>query len=119
MGRIMDAHAEASRLRAALGEAQRAVMLAGGIRLDQEFWRSTRLALARTTAGLTSSIDEILSLGAVPKDLGLGLVDFPSQLNDRAINLCWRFGEQRIRFWHSLDEGYANRKPLPGAPEEA
>jgi hypothetical protein len=28
------------------------------------------------------------------------------------VNLCWRRGEPRVRFWHGLDEGYAARKPL-------
>jgi len=58
------------------------------------------------------------SLDLLAKDLGTGLVDFPSWLNDREINLCWRFGERRIRFWHGLDEGFASRKPLPGLSEE-
>jgi hypothetical protein len=26
--------------------------------------------------------------------------------------LCWRLGEDRIRFWHRQDEGFAGRKPL-------
>jgi hypothetical protein len=90
------------------------VTLRGGVRLDQEFWRSRKLRLARGTADLRLRVGEILGLGGVPKDLGLGLVDFPALLENREINLCWRFGEQQIRFWHGLDEGYASRKPLPG-----
>jgi hypothetical protein len=114
MRRIMDIQAEVVRLRTDLDEAQRAVTLSGGVRLDQEFWRSRKLRLARGTADLRSRVGEILGLGGVPKDLGLGLVDFPALLEDREINLCWRLGEQQIRFWHGLDEGYASRKPLPG-----
>lgn len=114
MGRVMDTHAEVARIRSALEEAQRAVMLAGGMRLDQEFWRSRKQALERHLGEIRTLLAEIVEMGAVPKDLGLGLVDFPSRLNDREVNLCWKFGEQRIRFWHGPDEGYANRKPLPG-----
>jgi len=115
MRRILGIQAEVARLRADLEAAQRAVILRGGVRLDQEFWRSRKHRLARGTTELRSRVGEILGLGATPKDLGMGLVDFPALLDDREINLCWRFGEQRIRFWHGLDEGYANRKPLPGA----
>lgn len=115
MGRILGTRAEVARLRADLEAAQRTVILRGGVRLDQEFWRWRKQRLARGTAELRSRVGEILGLGATPKDLGLGLVDFPALLDDREINLCWRFGEQRIRFWHGLGEGYANRKPLPGA----
>ena len=57
---------------------------------------------------------EILSLGGVPKDLDLGLVDFPARLGQREVNLCWKYGEREIKFWHGLDEGYAGRKPWPG-----
>ena len=115
MRRILGIQAEVARLRADLEAAQRAVILRGGVRLDQEFWRSRKHRLARGTTELRSRVGEILGLGATPKDLGMGLVDFPALLDDREINLCWRFGEQRIRFWHGLGEGYASRKPLPGA----
>jgi hypothetical protein len=115
MGRVMACHAEMARVRAALQEAQRTVMLSGGARLDQEFWRSRKTRLAAASAELQEKIAEILGLGGVPKDLELGLVDFPALLDDREVNLCWRFGEPRIRFWHGLDEGYGARKPLPGA----
>jgi hypothetical protein len=115
---IMDRYAEATRLQGSLEEAQKQIVLAGGMRLDQEFWRSRKTALGRATAEVRERVGEILRLGAVPKDLGMGLVDFPARLEDREINLCWRFGEQRIRFWHGLDEGFASRKPLPGLAEE-
>jgi len=48
----------------------------------------------------------------VPKDLALGLVDFPCLLDNEEVDLCWRHGESEVRFWHGLDEGYAGRKPL-------
>jgi hypothetical protein len=43
----------------------------------------------------------------------MGLVDFPGQVGDETVNLCWKFGETAVRFWHGLHEGYAQRKPLP------
>ncbi len=114
VSRVLECHAAAREVRAALQEAQRRVMLAGGSRLDQEFWRLRKVGLARATAELQEKIGQVLALGGVPKDLGMGLVDFPALLDEREVNLCWRLGEQRIRFWHGLDEGYAARRPLPG-----
>ena len=114
----MDAHAEAERLRAALHEAQRAVMLSGGARVEPELWRSRKLGFERATAVIQAGIGEILELGGVPKDLAMGLVDFLARVGEREVNLCWRLGEKRIRFWHGLDEGYAARKPLPGGGRE-
>jgi len=113
MGRVMECHRRAGELRGALHDAQRHVMLAGGVRLDQEFWRSRKVQLARVTGDLQEKLGEVVALGGVPKDLGLGLVDFPALLDEREVNLCWRVGERQIRFWHGLDEGYAARKPLP------
>ncbi len=48
----------------------------------------------------------------------MGLVDFPGRVpseraDDEPVNLCWKYGETAVRFWHGFDEGYANRKPLP------
>jgi hypothetical protein len=34
-------------------------------------------------------------------------------MGDQTVNLCWKYGEPSVRFWHGLDEGYAQRKPLP------
>ena len=58
------------------------------------------------------SLEEIENLGAQPKDLDLGLVDFPALLDGEEVLLCWKFGEKSIRFYHGLSDGYAGRKPL-------
>jgi hypothetical protein len=42
----------------------------------------------------------------------VGLLDFPSILDDEEVYLCWKLGEDRIRYYHRQDEGYAGRKPL-------
>jgi hypothetical protein len=57
-------------------------------------------------------IYRIESLGCVVKDIDLGLVDFPSMLDDEPIYLCWKLGEPRVAYWHGIDEGFSARKPL-------
>ena len=42
-----------------------------------------------------------------------GLVDFRSRLHGRTVLLCWKYGEERVRFFHELDAGFAGRRPLP------
>ena len=32
------------------------------------------------------------------KDLDTGLLDFPAIVNNEEVYLCWRLGEERIRF---------------------
>jgi len=27
--------------------------------------------------------------------------------------LCWKYGEERVAFFHELDTGFAGRRPLP------
>lgn len=59
---------------------------------------------------------EVQALGGVVKDPKQGLVDFYGRVNDEAVWLCWRFGEERIGHYHALDEGFSQRRPLPLAP---
>jgi hypothetical protein len=69
-------------------------------------------ALERATAAMREGLEAVQALGGVVKDLGIGLVDFPHLMRGQTVNLCWKYGEREIRFWHGLDEGYASRKPL-------
>ena len=47
------------------------------------------------------------------KDLDEGLVDFPAQRHGETVLLCWQLGEDEIRYWHTPQEGFAGRRPLP------
>ena len=57
-------------------------------------------------------IDDITDLGCEIKDVERGLVDFPSERDGRLVYLCWKLGEDQIRYWHELTSGYAGRQPL-------
>jgi hypothetical protein len=57
-------------------------------------------------------LEEIENLGAQPKDLDTGLVDFPAMIDGEEVLLCWKFGEKSIRFYHGLTDGFAGRKPI-------
>jgi hypothetical protein len=57
-------------------------------------------------------IHRIESLGCIVKDIDLGLVDFPSTRSGEPIYLCWKAGVARVAYWHALDEGFSERKPL-------
>lgn len=63
-------------------------------------------------ARLSAIVDQIQETGCLVKDLDIGLVDFPSLLGEEEIYLCWKLGEERIAFWHGIEEGFAGRKPL-------
>jgi hypothetical protein len=112
MKRVMSANAEASEARARLQAEQRRIDLSGGGVLDRRAWRADKDRIERLTAEMQRGLGAIAELGGVPKDLGLGLVDFLHLRAGREVNLCWKYGEREIRHWHGLDEGYAGRKPL-------
>jgi hypothetical protein len=60
-------------------------------------------------------VAELEAAGVQVKDLDRGLVDFPARHPETGdlVLLCWHLGEERVGFWHGLDEGFAGRKPLP------
>jgi hypothetical protein len=57
-------------------------------------------------------LEELHAFGCELKDPDVGLIDFISLRNGREVYLCWHLGEDRIRFWHDLDTGFAGRQPL-------
>ena len=68
---------------------------------------------------LSQTVDEIQETGCLVKDLDTGLVDFPSLRGGEKVYLCWKLGEERIGYWHGIEEGFAGRKPLDDVrPEE-
>jgi hypothetical protein len=109
---VMRAHAAGVEARDTLAAEQKRITLAGGGLVDQAAWKARAEALERSAREVQAGLEEIQRLGGTTKDLGLGLVDFPHLRDGRVVNLCWRFGEERITHWHGLDEGYARRKPL-------
>jgi hypothetical protein len=62
---------------------------------------------------LARLIDEIVAHGAQVKDIDEGLIDFPALSRGETVLLCWRLGEDEIRYWHSVDDGFAGRRELP------
>ncbi len=63
-------------------------------------------------AEINKILKEIEETGCILRDVGVGIVDFPAIRLGRVVNLCWRMGEKRIRYWHGVDEGYFYRKPV-------
>lgn len=62
---------------------------------------------------LARLVDEIAEHGAEVKDLDEGLIDFPALCQGETVLLCWKLGEDEIRYWHRVGHGFAGRRPLP------
>lgn len=112
MERAMKAHAAAAAITERLEQERQRIRLAGGGTIDRNAWQVDTQRLDDLTDLVRRALTEIGDMGGVTKDIGLGLVDFLHVRDGREVNLCWRFGEETVRHWHGLDEGYARRRPL-------
>ncbi len=61
---------------------------------------------------LYKAIEQLEATGVIIKSVDEGLLDFPSSRFDEEVWLCWKVGENRIKFWHGKEEGFTGRKPL-------
>lgn len=113
----MERYRQAVALQERLREDRARVAAAGGERVDAHAWKARAERLDGLGIEVRQVLQEIQGLGGVVKDLEMGLVDFPGHgpggQRDRIVNLCWRYGEAAVEFWHGMDEGFAQRKPLP------
>ena len=69
-------------------------------------------ALLRATTRFQEVLDRIADRGCHLKGLDPGLVDFPHIRDGREVYLCWRMGENQIRYWHEIEDGFDGRQPL-------
>jgi hypothetical protein len=88
------------------------ILMMGGITIDYESVARVRSDHNRLIAQIRDMLERIHATGCVVKDLDTGLIDFPAILKNEEVYLCWRLGEDRIRFYHRQDEGFSGRKPI-------
>jgi hypothetical protein len=68
---------------------------------------------SKLRADIRQRLEFLSGLDVVLKDIEIGLVDFPTRLYDHDVYLCWHLGEERVAFWHEIEDGYQGRRPLP------
>jgi hypothetical protein len=73
----------------------------------------TAAEVDREARALARVIDELVERGVEVKDIDEGLVDFPALREGETVLLCWKLGEDEIRYWHTVDDGFAGRRALP------
>lgn len=64
----------------------------------------------RAVDKLRNLVDELHEVGCELKDWQLGLIDFPANLGDREVCLCWQLGEEHVEHWHERDAGFRGRQ---------
>ena len=68
--------------------------------------------LVRDFDAIERSIHTIQGYGCVVKDINVGLLDFPAEINGQQVLLCWRYGEDEVAHYHGIHEGFNGRSPL-------
>ena len=76
-------------------------------------------AVEREARSLARAVDAIARHGAEVKDIDEGLIDFPALHHGETVLLCWKLGEDEIRFWHRIEDGFAGRRPVEELDEPA
>src|SRR5690348_18287571 len=80
------------------------VRASGGARVNPGEVLATRARRDTSISAFKEALDEIEESGALVKDLDIGLLDFMTRYRDQDVCLCWKLGEDQIRFWHGMDE---------------
>jgi hypothetical protein len=82
----------------------------GGI--DAQQLAALEAASEQERIGVARCVNAIHERGAIVKSPDDGLLDFPARRDGEEILLCWRLGEDEVAYWHSLEEGFAGRRPI-------
>jgi hypothetical protein len=88
------------------------IFLNGGTLVDVSAVRVRKQQRDRELQQVKDAVAEIDSIGVQVKDLDMGLLDFPCEVEGEILLLCWKLGEEKIEYWHGLEEGYRGRKPI-------
>ena len=108
----MDCRRKISELDASLSKMASRIMMMGGLLVPYEKTAKLRMERDHLVEAVQAALERIEATGCLVKDLDVGLLDFPALIDNEEVYLCWRVGEDRIRFYHRQDEGFAGRKPL-------
>lgn len=88
------------------------VAMQGGMVVDRAAILEGRVERDRKGELLKATVEKIQEYGVLIKDLDTGLIDFLTLFRGREVCLCWKLGEDGIRFWHGLEDGFAGRKQI-------
>lgn len=86
------------------------ISLNGGTHVDVVATARRKAERAKAEQRAKDALSEIDSIGVQVKDIDIGLLDFPCEVEGEVVLLCWKMGESSITHWHGTSEGFAGRK---------
>ena len=93
-----------------LQELSHRIFLNGGTHVDVVAVARRKAERAKAEQRAKDALAEIDSIGVQVKDIDIGLLDFPCEVDGKTVLLCWKMGENSITHWHGTEEGFAGRK---------
>lgn len=90
------------------------IFLSGGMHVNVSVAARRRAERDKAGQETKDTIAEIEAIGVTVQDLEAGLLEFPSQMDGRAVLLCWKLGEASIGHWRGAEDGVEERRPLDG-----
>jgi hypothetical protein len=112
LNRAIEARRKAEEIGEEMQELNHKIFLSGGMFLDVDSLRKRRKGYDAQLQTVKDTLAEIDAIGVQVKDIDTGLLDFPCLIDGETVLLCWKMGENRIEFWHTLEGGFAGRQPL-------
>jgi hypothetical protein len=88
------------------------ILLSGGLFVNVPEVARRRAERDKALNDSKDALAEIEAIGVQVKDLDIGLLDFPCIVEDQIVLLCWKLGEEKIQYWHGVEEGFRGRKPI-------
>ena len=110
--RAMDGKQIIEQVEKELQELNHRILLSGGLFVDVPKVARRRAERDKAVQNTKDAMAEVEAIGVQIKDLDMGLLDFPCVVDDQIVLLCWKFGEEKIEFWHGLEDGFRGRKPI-------
>ena len=96
----------------ALQSLHQSIFLNGGMRVDLPQVARLKSEQEKAVAEARDTLQEIDEIGVSVKDLQAGLLEFPFQLDDEVVLLCWIQGQSAITTWRTAEQDPEDRQPL-------
>lgn len=110
--RAIEGKKSAEEKEAELQQLRQRIFLSGGMLVNVISTTRQRAEIDKSVQQAKDAVAEIDSIGVQVKDLDTGLLDFPHMIDGEIVLLCWRMGESRIDYWHTMDAGFRGRQPI-------
>jgi len=110
--RCIDARHAAEVINEELQRLSQRIFMSGGMHVDIAKVGRQRTELDAHVERAKDAVEEIDAIGVQVKDLDVGLLDFPCQVDGEVVLLCWKMGENKITHWHTVESGFSGRQPL-------